>query len=369
VRLGFDLSILRHPAGGTGRYARHLLEAMDGSPSRGDDELVPLAGWPRFERAGGILRVPRRVANLSADIGWLSIGSAWRTARDRLDAWLGPANVLPLALPRPTVVTIHDVNFLLHPDAYDPAFARYARWTYTAAVRRARRVITDSHSSREVIIELLGAAPERTVVVYPGADHLPRPEEAAAHEAGRTGGDGLPQPYALYVGQTEPHKNVGLLLEAWRVGVPRDLHLVVCGSPGRDDERLRSLAAGPDLRYRVHFVRVSSDVELARIYHGARMFIFPSLSEGFGFPPLEAMRFGVPTAVSTSPSLPEVTGDGALHFNPHDPQALATIVGRLHEDDQLRTRLGTDGRAVADSYRWSTTAKAVWRLVHDAVAD
>jgi glycosyltransferase involved in cell wall biosynthesis len=368
VRLGYDLSILRHPIGGTGRYARELFNAMAASPSRGEDELIAEGGWARFRRANGMLRVPRRVANVIGDAGWLSVGRSWRGARDRLDAWFGPANVLPLTLPRPSVVTIHDLNFLLHPETYDRVYARYARWTYGAAVGRARTVLTDSETSRRLIVELLGAAPERTVVVYPGVDHLPDPEVSGASDSPATAFPMPPRPYALYVGQTEPHKNVGLLLDAWRLGVPPELHLVICGWPGRDDERLRDLAAGADLRQRVHFVTVSNDVELARIYRGARMFLFPSLSEGFGFPPLEAMRFEVPTAVSTAGSLPEVTALGAIQFDPDDPQGLAAIVGRLQDDDDLRSRLEVEGRSVAARYRWSRAAAAVWQEVRNAVS-
>jgi glycosyltransferase involved in cell wall biosynthesis len=367
VRLGYDLSILRHPVGGTGRYARELGRAMLASAERGDDELVVLNGVPRWQTNRSALRRLRRVANLTAELGWLSIGAAWKTARLGLDAWFGPANVLPLALPRPLIVTIQDLNFLVHPTTYDPGYARYATRMYRSAVRRARRVLTSSDASRRLLIEHLDAPPERTIVIYPGVDHLAGPHTSADGPASVT--DHGPARYALYVGQSEPHKNVGLLLEAWLAGVPSDLHLVICGPAGRDDARLRSVAGQASLRDRVHFLGLLDDAALTRQYRGARMFLFPSLSEGFGFPPLEAMALGVPTAVSTSGSLPEVTAGGALHFDPADAQALAQLVSRLDEDEVLRERLKGDGPRVAGTYRWADSATQVWREVRHAVSE
>jgi glycosyltransferase involved in cell wall biosynthesis len=126
------------------------------------------------------------------------------------------------------------------------------------------------------------------------------------------------------------------------------------------------LAAAPDLRGRVHFVGLVEESRLARLYADAHVFLLPSLAEGFGFVPLEAMARGVPTAVSTSGSLPEVTDDGALHFDPHDAPALADLIHRMSDDAELRQRLARDGKRVAERYRWSTTASAVWEEVRRA---
>ena len=212
--------------------------------------------------------------------------------------------------------------------------------------------------SAGTLVELLGAAPDRIRIAYPGLDHatsiLP-----SAHDPF------LPARYALFVGQTEPHKNVGLLLDAWRIGVPADLHLVVAGPPGRDDARLRDQATHPSIRGRVHFVgRVADDV-LARLYTDATCFLFPSRTEGFGFPPLEAMVRGAPTAVANSGSLPEVTGDGALRFDPDDAAGLAEVVWRLSDDSELRARLIMEGRRMAVQYRWEETARGAWGAVRE----
>jgi glycosyltransferase involved in cell wall biosynthesis len=325
-----------------------------------DARLIPVGGWPRW-RPSERLRPLRRVANLGIDVGWLTAGALAAAARHRADAWFGPANVLPPTLPRPMLVTIHDLNFLTVPGTYDPGYARYATRAVRLAARRATRVVTVSNASRDQLVARLDVDPARVSVVHPGADHLTATQPAS-------GDVGLPGRYALFVGQTEPHKNVSLLLDAWRAGVPADLHLVICGPAGRDDERLRRIADVPELRARVHFTGRLDDAALARAYQDAQLFVFPSLAEGFGFPPLEAMARGIPTAVSTAGALPEVTAGGAELFDPQDAAALAVVVTRLAEDSALRSQLIARGRGVAAKYTWAATAAALWEEARQAVS-
>lgn len=357
MRLAIDMTVVRQaPHAGTARYAREVMAAMAAAPPVGA-ELVPVSGWPRW-RAADRLRPLQRVANLAIDTGWLTGGALAAAARAKADAWFGPANVLPPALPRPMVVTIHDLNFLTLPGTYDRGYARYAERAFRLSARRAARIVTNSNVAREQVVALLEVDPARVRVIHPGVDHLARVTPA--------GGDtGLPGRYALFVGQTEPHKNVGLLLEAWRAGVPDDLNLVICGPAGRDDGRLRDLAAAPELRTRVHFAGHLTEESLARAYQDAQLFLFPSLGEGFGFPPLEAMARGIPTAVSTAGALPEVTAGAAMLFDPHDAPALAALVTRLASDTRLRSQLRIRGRDVAARYTWAATAAALWQEVRD----
>jgi glycosyltransferase involved in cell wall biosynthesis len=359
MRLVIDMTVASQaPHGGTARYAREVHAAMAATPPAGA-ELIPVGGWPRW-RSGNRLRPLRRVANLGVDVGWLTTGALAAAARHRADAWFGPANLVPATLPRPMVVTIHDLNFLTVPGSYDRGYTRYATRAFRLSARRATRVVTGSQAARTEVVARLDVDPARVRVVYPGADHL-------AGTAPTSADLGLPERYALFVGQTEPHKNVGLLLDAWRAGVPDDLHLVICGAAGRDDERLRDLAGASELRTRVHFTGRLDDAALARAYQDAQLFVFPSLAEGFGFPPLEAMARGIPTAVSTAGALPEVTAGGAELFDPHDADALAVLVKRLTTDSNLRNRLRTRGREVAGNYTWAATAAALWEEARQAV--
>jgi len=354
LRVGVDMSILRHPRAGTARYAVELLTAMQAmaAPS---ETLIPVAGFPRAGRGHRV----RRYLNLASDLIWWSTGAVVTCAAQRMDAWFSPANTLPLALPRGHVVTIHDVNFLIDPDAYDPGYRSYAERMFRHSATHADRILTDSHWSAHQLETLLGAPAERIVVAYPGLDQSFRVAPAPRDPE-------FPPTYGLFVGQTEPHKNVGVLLEAWRAGVPHGLHLVIAGRAGRDDERLRaSVARDHLLRQLVHFEGAVDEPRLARLYEDATCFLFPSRTEGFGFPPLEAMARGVPTAVANSGSLPEVTDGGALIFDPDDPEAVADICSRLTNDAVERERLAEAGRRIADRYLWRDTALTAWKAIRE----
>jgi glycosyltransferase involved in cell wall biosynthesis len=350
MRLGFDLSILRYPPAGTARYATELLRAM--RATRPIHSIIEARGWPRRSGAGRRWRP----FNFASDAGWLTVGANAAAAMGQIDAWYSPANVLPLALPRPTVVTIHDAN-VLESAGYDRAYATYARMVHARSGQRASAVIADSEHTRRRLIEAYELAPDRVVVAYPGIDHLAAniPSGPARSPTG--------SPYALFVGQTEPHKNLIRLVNAWARGVPPGLDLVIAGPPGRGEADLAAAIAASPAGKRITRVGLVSDNELARLYGGATCFVFPSLTEGFGLPPLEAMAQGVPTAVAAATSLPEVTAGAALTFDPLDEEAIADAVRTISEDGALRARLTIDGPRVAARYRWTATAETVWSVL------
>lgn len=319
------------------------------------DRLKTYRGWRRFRRGHRWLRF----ANLSADLAWLGAGIPALLLRDRLDVWYSPSNVIPPWSPRPAVVTIHDVNFLLQPDAYDHGYVRYATAMVGQSARRARHVITDSEFSRAELVRAFGISLEKVSVVYPGLDH------ALAAKSEPEPLPGLPERYALYVGQTEPHKNVGLLLAAWEAAPPAGLSLVIAGQPGRDHTAIVDRAAGSRLRGKVIVLGRVTAGRLETLYRGAACCLLPSRAEGFGFPALEAMARGIPVAVANAGSLPEVTAGGALTFDPDNPSDLAAKVEELIDPDG-RASLIANGRDVAARYRWSVAADAVWAIIREA---
>ena len=353
MKVGFDLSILRHPYAGTARYAEELLLAMKGGAEPGD-QLVAYRAWPRFARGHRWLRL----VNLAADLGWTGLAIPGLVLRDRLSVWYSPSNIIPPLLWRPAVVTIHDVNFLLQPDAYERGYVRYATAMIGRSARRARHVVTQSEFSRQQLMRAFGIPPERITVVYPGLDH------ALAAIAVPEPMPGLPARYALYVGQTEPHKNVRLLLDAWQIEPPAGLSLVLAGAPGRDHAEIMDRASRPPLADRVVVLGKVTAGQLETVYAGATCFLMPSRAEGFGFPALEAMARGIPAAVANAGSLPEVTAGAAPTFDPDDAPGLAAIVAGIATDPDRRASLVAQGREVAARYRWSVAADAVWAIIH-----
>ncbi len=354
MRLGFDLSVLRHPYGGTARYAEELLAAMT-TACRPADSLITHRGWRRLRRGHRVFRY----INLASDLAWTTVGVPAAVLRQHVDVWYAPSNIVPTVLQRPTIVTIHDVNFLLYPDAYDRGYARYAEVMFRRSARRAAHVITDSEFSRSQLISAFGVSGDRVSVVYPGVDH------ALTVKALAEPVPGLPGRYALFVGQTEPHKNIGLLLDAWEAGAPADLHLVIAGQPGRGHARIVERASRPPLAGRVSILGKVAPGQLETLYARATCFLSPSRAEGFGFPPLEAMARGVPTAVARAGSLPEVTAGAALTFDPDDPAELAARVLEIATESRERSLLIAEGIRVAGRYRWRTAAEAVWAVARE----
>ncbi|HYI21071.1 MAG TPA: glycosyltransferase family 1 protein [Candidatus Limnocylindrales bacterium] len=359
MRLGIDTRITRYPPGGNYWYVTETARRLTERRPPGW-EVLSLDGWPRIARGGATPAPLRRVTNVAMDVGWLGLGATFEAARHRLTAWLTTANMLPPTLPRPMVTIIHDLNFLQMPELYERSYRTFAEGAYRLTAARASRIIVPSEYVRGAVIDLLDVQPSRVRAIPWGLEHVMADAEPAKAVAAD-----LPRPYALFVGQTQPHWNVGALIEAWRVGAGADrgLHLVICGPAGRDDEALRDYVALAGIGGRVHFTGQLPPDVLAAAYRGAEMFLYPPKIEGFGYPALVAMAHGVPTAVSNAGALPETTRDGAVLFDPVDTDGIVELVRRLSDDDVLRRQLLLAGPRVAGTYHWDRTIEGIWSEV------
>lgn len=341
LRVVVDGAILSRPPTGVAHWVRSLVGALE----RRSGLNVTLARGPALITAGGRLH---RVPNLLRERWWYERALPGLAGRTRADVLFMPAGLSARRGRIPQVVSILDVNFLTQPGTYERTFVRYASWAYRRSIRDASRLTTISEFSRAEICRHLGADPARFRVIYPGLDPMPDPPpEGSPHH----------RPFALFLGATERHKNVGLLLDAWSGRSPAGLDLVIVGQPGRDHAAILERVERMDGRVQVRG-RVDA-VERERWLRHASVFLFPSRAEGFGFPPLEAMQRGVPVLSSTGGSLPEVLGDGARFFDPDDAQEVADLVEALLGDDVLRADLVAGGSAVAARYEWSRTALAM----------
>jgi glycosyltransferase involved in cell wall biosynthesis len=273
-----------------------------------------------------------------------------------------PSFLMPLYRGRQRhVLTVYDVTFFTHPAYHIPLRrSRLYRRALLRSVRTADLVTVPSQFTRQGIMALVPELrPERLRVIAPGVG-----EEFRARPAGDVAAAvrrmGLPTPYILYVGTIEPRKNLRRLVESYRrLIADRAIaeHLVLAGRLGWDYDDLLAAIAAPALRGRVHLIGYVAQEDLPWLYGGARLFVYPSIEEGFGFPPLEAMACGVPTISSLGSSLLENLQGAAELVNPEDERALAAAMGRLLEDEPHRARLREQAFARVRQFRWEHTAR------------
>ncbi len=360
MRVLVDTAILRRPATGTARWVRGLTNALAVQP---DIDVVTSMGPARIERlrsgsaqpglADWVVRVP----NLVRQRSWYEWGIRRLAAREHADVLLMPANLSARRGRIPQVVAVLDVNFLTAPGTYESAAARYLTWSFGRAVRDADALITISEFSRSEIARHFEADKSRIEVVYPGLDGPLNTASSASP---------MDEPYALWVGATEVSKNVGLLLDSWSMGAPGGLRLAIVGPPGRDHANLTQRASR--LRDQVVIRGPVDETELERWYRHATVFLFPSRTEGFGFPPLEAMQRDVPVVAACAGSLPEVLGDAALFHDPDDPNGVRAHVERLLQDDALRRQQMRRGRERAAGYTWDRAGAATTAVLRTVIA-
>jgi glycosyltransferase involved in cell wall biosynthesis len=255
------------------------------------------------------------------------------------------------------VVTVHDLIYARYPDAHSGIRERGMRLLVPSAARRSDRVIVDSQSTRNDLVELVGLDPDRIDVVPLGvgtvrADRpLPEREVRARFAIGD-------RQVLLSLSAKRPHKNLGALIAALaELPVDERPVLVLPGYPTDYELELRERAAELGVLESVRFPAWVSDGELEGLWAVATAFVFPSLYEGFGLPVLEAMARRVPVASSNSSSLPEVAGDAALLFDPHDQQAITSALRRVLGDEALRERLRELGAARVGLFSWERTAQ------------
>ncbi len=279
-------------------------------------------------------------------------------ARARVDLVHSLASTAPLWGPFRRVTTIHDLIYARHPEAHAGLRDRGMRMLVPAAVRRSDRVIAISQSTRDDLIELLGTPPGRIDVVPNGlgsvqrATPMPESETRARFNLGT-------REVVLSLSAKRPHKNLPALISALAL-IPSERRplLILPGYPTWHEQELRERAASAGVLADVRFPDWVSGSELEGLWALARAFVFPSRYVGFGLPVLEAMARGVPVACSNTSSLPEIAGDAALMFDPHDERAIAAAIETLlSQDDVARTRTRARGHARAEQFTWRRTAQ------------
>lgn len=358
MRIGIDARLPAYSQGGISTYVSRLVETLL-EIDRADEFTV----FQSRKQRAPLVKDPRlRVRSL-----WTPPHHRWEQATlplellpRRLDVLHSPDFVPPFRRRGPSVITVHDLAFRRYPETKTGDSLRYYDQT-DRAVREADGIIAVSETTRDDLEELMGVDPARVDVVHHGVDPFYRELEDQEVVRRFCRDRGLPESFLLWVGTMEPRKNLACLFRAFKAlegRLPEDRALLVLAGPkGWRYEETERVFASLGIAGRTCFFGPATEAELLLLYNAAWAFAFPSLYEGFGLPPLEAMACGTPVVASSAPAMPEVLGDAALYFDPQDHRTLAEHLERLCEEPALRLRLRRTGFETARRYRWGDAAR------------
>lgn len=280
-------------------------------------------------------------------------------SRPRPDVFFSPGHYAPRWSPAPLVISVLDLSYLFFPGMFRRSdLAQLTSWT-ADSVRRARRVLTISESTRGDILRHYRVKPGKVVVAYPGLKPYPEMKEKKT-SLGKYGVEG---DFILYVGTLQPRKNITRLIESIPHLKDQSLKLVVVGKKGWLYDEILSKAKSLGLQERVIFTGFVPDEDLPAFYKKARCFVLVSLYEGFGLPALEAMHYGCPVVVSDVSSLPEVAGEAGILVDPQKPEAIA---GGIEKAIGNRAELVKKGKIQAEKFSWEKCARETLAVLEEA---
>jgi glycosyltransferase involved in cell wall biosynthesis len=366
MRIGIDARFYGPIGKGLGRYTSELIAHLERIDA--ENEYVV------FLRKANLDAYEPKAKNFRKELaefpwyGWREqlLYPSW-LRKFRLDLMHFPHFNVPLLYRRPFVVTIHDLILLKHPTTrattlgplrFRTKFLLY-KVVIGRAIRDARAVLVPSEHTKREIEQRFPAANTKTIVTYeacasPFLENRPAPG-ADVHAA-----QAIPAPFVLYVGNAYPHKNLDRLIRAFAAFRERGHgghRLVLVGAEDYFYARLRRESAAQGLADNVVFFGHASDDELAELYRRAQFYVFPSMHEGFGLPPLEAMCHGLPVASSDATCLPEILGDAARYFDPNDERAITGAMEEVAANETLRRDLAARGKERAKGYDWTRCAE------------
>ena len=311
---------------GIGRFAAHVLPGLDYRP-------IPLTSNPAAPLDS--LRLARALSGISPS-----------------DLFFSPGYNSPLFCKSPFIFCVHDLSHIYCPENSSPLIRFYYATILKRACHRAMKIITVSEFTRGQIVEWSGVPLEKVFNVLSGVD----PEYYPGDDT-----YGLQFPYLLSTSNRKPHKNEFRVVQAFALaGLAADVRLVFTGKPTPE---LSACAERHGVTSSVQFLGPVPDSRMPSLYRGAHAVIFPSLYEGFGLPPLEAMASGIPVVTSNITAMPEVAGDAALLVDPTSVEQIADAMKRIVNDTSLRHELRERGLVRAAKFPWTNTAAMVREVI------
>lgn len=371
MRIGIDARLIYYRQAGIGQYTQSLIGglARENPPTDGDEFVVlqhrkdarDLTPGPRFRRQSTWTPCHHRLEQLTLPL------EIWPL---KLDLLHSPDYIPPFRRNCRSVITVHDLAFLHYPELLTTDSTCYYS-QIDRAVRDAEGIIAVSHSTKRDLMNLLGVPAHRVVVVHEAANPAFRPIDDTNGLSAIRARYGLPERFILFLGTIEPRKNLPILIQAYRLlrtiegpGVPP---LVVAGAKGWLFDSVFALVEQLGLTSEVLFTGGVPWADVPAFYNLAEVFVFPSLYEGFGLPPLEAMACGTPVIAADVSSIPEVVGDAGLLIDPNDAEGLAEALGRVLNDPALCQDLRRRGLERAREFSWDRAARETLTVYRQAM--
>lgn len=345
---------------GIGRYTWELAQRIGAVPDMDRLSFYRNGEWIADP---ALLLTPDGIPRRNKMQRWLHKRTRdWRQKRDILRArdglFHGPNYFLP-AMGEGGVITVHDLSIFRYPETHPAERLRFFEREFAASVQRARHIITDCETTRTEVAEFLSIDLSRITAVPLAASpaFLPRPAESIAPILARHGL--VPQGYALCVSTVEPRKRIAELVHAWEALPPAirtRWPLMVTGGAGWLSDGVQDLMEMGARQGWVRYLGFIAEEELPLLYAGAALFVYPSVYEGFGLPPVEAMASGVPVVVANASCLPEVTGGAAMLVAPEDQADFTRRLEQALTDAAWRNDAIANGLLVAGGYSWERCA-------------
>lgn len=289
---------------------------------------------------------------------WWSVGLPLFLRRNRFDLFHGTNYEIPLWSKTPTVVTIHDLSLFLHPEAHEPHLVRRAKWRLPLMARSASKIVTPTEAVKSEVCERLNIDPEKVAVTHeaPRAVFTRREPAETVTTRKRLG---IADDFILSVGTLEPRKNLQRLVDAFEIvskSTPLTPQLVIAGGRGWLMDDFAGSLKSRGLNEKIRFTGYLNDDELCALYSACKLFVYPSLYEGFGLPPLEAISCGAPVITSNIPSIKEAVGNAARLIDPKDTRDLAKAIIELLQNEEAQQQLAKAGRERVKNFTWERTA-------------
>jgi len=364
LKIAIDARMIRYT--GIGRYIQNLVERLAATDRKNSyGILVNGADAGEAPRGDNI-----RVLTARVDIPVYSLREQALLPIEmnagRPDLLHYPSFNMPLLNGRPYVVTIHDLIYLDRDSCPSMSAHMYARFMFKRAVKTARRIITVSEYTKSGIVRRLGVAPDKITVIHNGVSASYRPPSARTRERVLSR-YGIKDEFIFYAGNHQPRKNLMRLVDAFAGMKDTNLRLVLAGKVDPRRAELYNAVRNKGLNDRVLFIGEVPEDDLPALYSGAVAFAFPSLAEGFGFPPLEAMACGAPVVSSNVTSLPEVVGDAGVMVDPLDTGSIKEGLEKVIGSPTLRSELREKGLERVKKFTWEAAAEKTLRVYEEAL--